>query len=340
MRILFDLNHPVDVNFFKFSMQKLREQGHYVHVIFRKRGKLENILRYELPGFPVTEFGVHMTGFSNKIISQLKRDYTLVPFLKKEKFDLVVCFGPTSALSAKYCSIPYLAFDDDFEYKIPFYHANWFSTRHIYPDFIKYSNSKVFKYHGFKELAYLHPDVLNLSDNVLKEYSLAENEYIFIREISNISLNYKDESTMLTGLVSEIVKLGYKIVLSVENKELSELFEKDCILLEEPVTDIYSLLFYSKMVITSGDTMAREAALLGVPIIYTGGRKMAMNKPLVDRGLMFEMDEINEIVMKLTKENYSNFKEKNSSLIRHEWENTTSVILHHINDFNINNSSL
>ena len=37
---------------------------------------------------------------------------------------------------------------------------------------------------------------------------------------------------------------------------------------------MHTLLYYAKCVISSGDTVAREAALLGTPAIYIGGRDM------------------------------------------------------------------
>lgn len=337
MKILFDLNHPVDVNFFKASMIQLKEEDDDVYVIYRDRGKLERIIRYEIPIFPIKEIGTHQKGFVNKVISQLKRDYDLISYFKKEKFDLIVCFGPTSVLSAKYCNIPYLAFEDDFEYKIPFYHANIFATRHIFPDFIKFNNSRTFTYHGFKELAYLHPELLKTSDKVLKEYSIVKNEYVFIREISNISLNYKDESTILKKLVKLIKNKGFKIVLSIENKDLKEAFQDSCIILEEPVSDIYSLIYHSVMTVSSGDTVAREAALLGVPTIYTGGRKMVMNDALVNKGLLNEAISSKEVIeiFESIIANENKNKEEAVSIISKEWVNTTKIILDHIGDFKI-----
>ena len=50
------------------------------------------------------------------------------------------------------------------------------------------------------------------------------------------------------------------------------MYPKDWILLEEPVEGIHSLIYYSCALISSGDSMAREAALLGVPSYYLGIR--------------------------------------------------------------------
>jgi len=336
MNILFDINHPVDVNFFKNAILNLQNKGNNIHIIFRERGKLEKILRYELDQFPITLIGKHKHGFVKKISSQLQRDYRIITYIKKNKIDLVACFGATSAISSWYCRKPYLAFDDDFEYKIPFYHANWFSTRHIYPDFIKFSNSRTFKYHGFKELAYLHPKYLKTSDKILKKYSILPDEYVFVREIANISLNYQEDNSILNELINKIKKKDLKIILSLEDKNLTDNFIEDCIILEEPVSDINSLLYYSLFAVSSGDTVARETALLGVPTIYTGGRAMVVNGALIEAGLMFESTNVNDItefIDTITVDKKKKNRENSLNLIENRWENTTSVILNHIDDF-------
>ena len=337
MRILFDITHPVDVNFFKNSMLKLKSDGHDLSIIFRSRGRLEKILKYELQMFPIDKIGDHeKKGFVKKITTQLHRDYNIIPFIKKNKIELVVCFGSTSAISTKFCQIPYLSFDDDFEYKIPFYHANWFATRHIYPDFIEFSNSRTYKYHGFKELAYLHPNYLKTSEEILKEYSIAPNEYVFIREIANISLNYEENRSILKELVTKIKTKGLSIILSLEDKSLKDNYVDDCIILEEPVSDIYSLLYYALFAISSGDTVARETALLGVPTIYTGGRTMVVNEALEKEGLMFESTNVKDIlehIDNLTIESKFETRKNSRRLIENNWDDTTSVILKHINDF-------
>ena len=102
MKILFDLNHPADVNFFKKSI-KFLSKSHNVTMIYRQRGVLKNIISHELPGFNAIKIGKHKNFFFSKIISQLFREFFLVKYLLKNKFDLVLCFGSTSAFSSWFC---------------------------------------------------------------------------------------------------------------------------------------------------------------------------------------------------------------------------------------------
>lgn len=336
MNIIFDINHPVDVNFFKNAIFKLDEDGHNIMIVFRKRGKLENILKYELGSFPITSLGIHKKGFIRKILSQLYRDIKIIPFFLRNKIDLVVSFGGMSAIAAKITRKPYLAFDDDFEYKIPFYHANWFSTKHIFPDYIEFSNSRTSKFHGFKELAYLHPTYLNISENVLKEYQVQHDNYVFIREIANVSLNYKNRIPIIDLIIKSIKEKGLKIILSLEDKSLEDKYVSDCIVLKEPVKDIWSLMYYSLFSISSGDSVARETAILGVPTIYTGGREMVVNNSLISVGVMYKASNIGSIenlINEFNLETKIGLRNKIAYLIKHEWEDTTKVIVKHIKDY-------
>ena len=337
MNILFDLNHPVDVNFFKNTILKLNSKGYDIIVVFRSRGKLKKILEYELGQFKIVEVGKHDKSTFGKITGQVKRDIDMFNLFKKEKIDLVVSFGGVSSVAARFARIPYLDFDDDFEYKLTFYRGNIFSTRHIMPAFITFDNKKTYKYKGFKELAYLHPKYFQFNKEEIEKNGLLPNEYIFIRLISSVSLNYKEEKNNFREVINEAAKIGLKIVVSLEDDELKKQIQNDCIFLKEPVNDLYSIMKGAAFIISSGDTMARESCLLSVPCIYIGGREMAVNDELINMGAMFFETDVDSIVKRMKHITGSGIKEqmdqKINDKIKNEWEDTTVVILKHVNEF-------
>lgn len=337
MNILFDLNHPVDVNFFKNAIKILSKSGHNIVITYRNRGRLGKIVKFELGEFAPIKIGQHQKTFIKKITGQLTRDLKFLSFQRRKKIDISVCFGATNAIASWLNGIPYLAFDDDFEYKIPFYHANLFSTRHIMPAYIPVNKKNIHHYNGFKELAYLHPRYFSPRVDELKRYELLPGKYVFIREIANVSLNYQKQNLLLTKIVNFIKNLGLEIVLSLENKDLKYLYGRDCIILKEPVKDIYSLMRFALFVISSGDTVAREAVLLGTPAIYTGGRSMAVNDELIKSGFMFKENKLENIINQIVKLSIKSEKERMkrpvADKINYQWEDTTEVILRHINNF-------
>ena len=109
-------------------------------------------------------------------------------------------------------------------------------------------------------------------------------------------------------------------------------------ILQEPVSDIYSLMANALFCISSGDTMARETCLMGTPTIYTGGREMLMNTPLIEKGIMFKADDLKSIIdhiqLMTVDDNAKKIRKSAYKIIAEEWEYTTDVILKHILDYN------
>ena len=337
MNILFDINHPVDVNLFKNAINVIDQNDHKIILTYRPRGKLKKIIEYELKKYSPIRIGKHYRSFFKKIFGQLYRDFKMITFQKQHNIDLSVCFGPTNAIASCLNKIPYLDFEDDFEYKIPFYHANIFSTRHIMPAYIKVNKKNIYHYSGFKELAYLHPRYYKPNIKKLIEYDLKPDEYVFIREVSNVSLNYKKTNNHIFQIVDRIKTKNIKILISLEDDSLRAKLSSDCIILKEPVDDIYSLMKYSRFTISAGDTMARESCLLGTPCIYTGGRDMAMNDALINMRCLFKDDDIGTILKRIDYLSDGNIKQRVekeiNQQIENEWQDTTEIILKHISDF-------
>lgn len=336
MNILFDINHPVDVNCFKNSIKILSREGHRVIVTYRPRGKLRTIINSELGEFTPVQIGKHYSIFIMKIIGQLYRDICFLSFNKRNKIDLSVGTS-TNVISSWLLGIPHLAFEDDIEYKIPFYHANFFATRHIMPSCIDFKGKKVYHYKGLKELAYLHPDYFFPRLEGLQKFDVEPDKYIFIRKVANVSLNYRKKDNLTLAVIHKIRELGFKILLSLEEKRMENAYRDNCIILEEPLKDIFSLMNYALFTISSGDSVARESCLLGTPTIYTGGREMLVNRELIEAGCMFREDTVEEIVERINFLSKVEVKQKVKKLVRikieNEWDNTTEIILKHIKDF-------
>jgi len=86
------------------------------------------------------------------------------------------------------------------------------------------------------------------------------------------TLNYAGQAPDSVLGIAGMFPSGTRIVLSLEKKDRAGEYPSDWILLQEPVKGIHSLIYYSCGLVSSGDSMAREAALLGVPSYYLGIR--------------------------------------------------------------------
>lgn len=337
MNIHFDLVHPSDVNLFKNAIIRLHKEGHEIFLTLRERGRLSEIAKTELSSFEICPIGKHESRFFNKLYALVKREFQLFQYLKNKKIQISVNQGFSSVISCKLLNIPFIIFEDDYEYKLAFHYARLFSKRDVMPDFIPVTGKNIYKYHGFKELAYLHPNQFMPDNNALKLFGILPGEYAFIREISNISLNYAKRKSYLLQIIENLISRGIQIVLSIEDKTNSSRFEHKCIVLEEPVHDIYSIIANASFAISSGDTMAREACLLGTPTIYTGGREMIMNSLLIEKGILFADYTIENINLRidylLDKGNVLKIRAEIGTIIKKELEDTTEVIIKHVQDF-------
>jgi predicted glycosyltransferase len=226
-------------------------------------------------------------------------------------------------------------FEDDVDPRLGFWLYRHFSTRVVLPSHIPANGINIFKYSGFKELAYLHPNYFKPQRESLKRYGLENCDFVFIREVSSGSADYRHlVMGQLSRICPHLKALGFKIVLSLEEKSLRKQFEKDCIILEEPVEDIFSLLHFATLTISSGDTMARESCLLGTPAIYTGGREMAINKELERKGCFFKVQGDSQVLEAIRKIIENDIKKQTTEAIAHaiqyEWEDTTEVIVRNL----------
>jgi predicted glycosyltransferase len=337
MKILVDLNHPVDVNFFKNAVRSWTTQHNcQVDITLQPRGKLVPILQSELPGFPFTSIGTFQKSMAAKLLMVAYRFPRFFNHVRRGGYDVVTSFGGIGVSHAT-CLLrkPSVIFDDDIEYGIGFYPYKPFATRLVMPAQIPVRGRNVVRYKGFKELAYLHPNYFKPDESALQEYGLKPGDYVFVREVSKISGNYAHlEAGQLANVCAQLRTLGLNVVLSLEDKSLKDRFAPHCIILQEPVKDIYSLMHFARLTISSGDTMARESCLTGTPVLYTGGRYMSVNTELKKKGIFFEPDRENPIVKLVGMITEQNVKEKTREIVHqallNEWEDTTEVIVSNV----------
>ena len=137
-----------------------------------------------------------------------------------------------------------------------------------------------------KEWSYLSPSYFKPDKTVLEKYGLKPNEYVFVREVSNKSFNYYNQEDAIICSISGQINKDIPVLLSLEDKSIKDKFPNNWTILEEPIADIHSLIYFSKLMVSSGDSMAREGAMLGIPSIYCGIREMKANQLLIDKGIL------------------------------------------------------
>ncbi|MBS9524264.1 DUF354 domain-containing protein [Litoribacter alkaliphilus] len=340
MKILIDIKHPAQLNLFKGLSRDLEKEGWEVTICYLERGKLPKIIQREYQGFHTVPVGSSKgTKWSIMWDGNVKRTFTFLNMIRKNKYD--ICIAASSiplALAGRLSGVPVIQFYDDPERgKINTINAK-LSKQLFFPPIVE-KDKKTSIFNCLKEWSYLSPNRFKPDPSILEKYDLKPNEYVFVREVSNKSFNYYDQDDAIVCKFSPKMNPKAKVLLSLEDKTIADKFPKHWTILEEPVGDIHSLIYYSKLVISSGDSMAREGAMLGVPSVYCGIRKMKANELLMGLGLLQHLpkDEaipfINETIAEKFDENK---QEQVRGKLLVDWDDMNVFMKNQINNYKNN----
>lgn len=336
-KILIDIYHLPQFNFFKNAI--LSFQPEEIDIYCVNRGKLYKVMQHELPGYEVNCIGDYkhnkgMLSMITKII--IPRMLKLFQAARKNKYKFIVTAHYQANVIGKILGIPNIAFNDD-------------PRRFVFP-VLKLSADKVYlppfsgeypgvnTFNSLKEWAYLSPNYLQPNSRVLDYYKVDPKSYIFIREVSTKTSNYLDQQQDTILSIADQFPSDIPVLLSLENKENRDKYPNSWTILEEPVEDIHSLMYYSGLVISSGDSVAREGAMLGVPAIYGGIRDMPANQILIEKGMLAKIEPNNIVDYSLKVLNGEiEFlgQEAFRQIIFEEWDDVTELILNQINQSTI-----
>lgn len=331
MKVLIDISHPAHLNLFKSVVYKLSENKEEILVTILDRGKLYAIVEKELNGVDKVKIAKHQGNFFSIIFeANILKIFSLIKLFFKIKPDICISAGSfTCGFVCKIFRIPNIQFSDDPERKLNFILEKLTSTELFFPPIIA-PNKKIKNFNALKEWAYLSPDYFTPDINVLKEYKLKEKEYIFVREVDTGSLNYQKQQKNIIATFANLLPESYKVLLSLEKKDTVNLYPSNWIILKEPVLDIHSLMYFSKLIISSGDSMAREGGMLGVPSIYCGYREMKANEILINKKILYHVDylEVPDFVINIFdhKMTIPDQRELRNNLLK-EWDDVSKFIL-------------
>lgn len=279
MNIWIDICHVPQYNFYRNLIKRLAEEGNYVYITLLERGKLSMIVNKELScvkNVKIETIGKHrLNKFSAIWDANFIRLIKLFFYIRKLKIDVAVSNCMFTCVLGKLFKFKNYAFGDDPQVwdakpRILFSDLAHFCLYHL-PEYYKLS-PKVSVLRTLKEWAYLAPSVYKPNISALEEYGLKPKEYVFLREVSVGTVNYLGQASGAILNVANLIPKDKKVLLSLEDKSKRDLYPKEWILLQEPLKDVHSLIYYSAGLASSGDSMAREAALLGVPAYYLGIR--------------------------------------------------------------------
>jgi len=291
MNILFSINHPAHVHFFRNSIEILKKRNHKIWVTARDKEMTIPLLKHYNIDFIV--LSKKRRGYLNYVKEYFSHQYKLFNILRDKRIRLVLSIGGIfSCLSAWSLGIPSIEFTDTEDAWLQHFLTYPFLTILYTPScYSSYMGKKQVRYQGYHELAYLHPNYFTPDSSVLDLLGVEKDEkYIIIRFVSWTATHDLGHSglslEMKRKVVDELSK--YARIFITSEDPLSEHLEAYRIRI--PFERIHDALYFSSYFFGESGTMASECAMLGVPAIQISGL------PSGSIGTLMELEQIYSLI--------------------------------------------
>lgn len=336
MRILIELSHPAHIHFFKNTIIELKKRKNSIRLVVRNKDINKSLIK---------ELKIKNVSFLGETDSLVKKLGSLV-FSTMKVLKISLKFRPDifigwnaiySGFVAKILRKPFILFEDN-EYtwsqlvlRVPL--ATKVITTKIFPQNF---GKKHIRYDSYEELAYLHPNWFKINDKILENYGINDRKLIILRLISwssthdyshhGLKLNSKQKINLF---IKKLIKYG-NVLLSQEGFNPFIITKDNLIRIAS--NEFHDFLGMADLYIGEGGTTAAEAAILGVPAIYTSTLMRSYLKDISKRyGLIFFSIKVEEIFQKLeeildNKKREHIFQEKRIKLLK-EKEDITKIII-------------
>lgn len=265
------MGHPAHFYNYKNVIPALKEHGHEVEVLIKKKDILQDLLKNAgieyhniLPeGRTDSKYGI--------LKGLVKRAIRTNSFCSKYHPDILTGSSVENSFIGKFRSIPVINIGEDDASAVPLY------AKLSYPwsDVIlvptvcncgKWDNVAI-KYHSYHELAYLHPNHFTPNKSIVENYFSADEPYFIIR-FSKLNAHHDSGIKGINAIIAEniikILKPHGRIFITSE-RELEPQFEKYRIHINP--LDMHHILAYADIYIGDSQTMAAEAGVLGTPFV-------------------------------------------------------------------------
>lgn len=309
MKILFDINHPAHVHFFKNLYFKLEKDGHEVIVVSTTK-EISELLLHQY-NIPFINIGRYRNGIFSKFVDFLYIGLKYIFLAYKIQPDYILSISSARPFGTFFTKAKFLVFTDTEHAKEQIALFKPFATKIFTPDcFLDDLGPKQVRYAGYHELAYLHPNRFTPNPEVLKEIGLTENDKFFVvrfvswqatHDVGQKGLSIEDKRKLI-----ETLKPYGKIIISSE-KELPAEFEEYRMRIDS--TKMHDLLYYATMYIGEGGTMASEAACLGTYSMLINPLKAGTFEEIETKyKLIYQSMEIDKIIKHILSINLSEIK--------------------------------
>jgi len=280
MKVLVDILHPAHVHFFRNFILEMKKKGHKVLVTSRKKDVALNLLKeYGIKCQCISNIGKNKLGLLWELVY---RSFRLFNIARRFKPDVLVgVMGASITLVGKLLGIPAVVFYNNENATL----TNWYA----YPlakcvvtssSYSAKVNGKHITYPGYHEFAYLHPKRWKPTPKKLKNIGIGPNEkYILVRFVSWQASHDVGEKGLSDkrNVIDALSKYG-RVYITSESGLPNDL--KRYLLKIKDKRDLFDVINGATLVFGEGATIASEAAMLGVPVVYVNSLQLGYLKEL------------------------------------------------------------
>ena len=271
MKILFHLGHPAHFHLFKNVIKSLKGNRHKIYVLIKNKDVLENLLlKSKIDYINILPNGRRNNKFFI-LLGFIVQTIKLYFFCFKTFPKLLIGTSVSVPIISKFFPADSINVNEDDAEVVPLYSA----LSYPFSDIIlaptscsvgKWENKKI-NIHSYHELAYLHPNTFQPSIETARKYVNTSKDYFIIRFAKlNAHHDYgiNGISNEIALKVVDLLRPNGNIYITSE-RSLSNKLEQHRIKIN-PV-DMHHVMAFASIYIGDSQTMAAEAAVLGVPFI-------------------------------------------------------------------------
>jgi len=306
MKYIFFTNTPAHVHMYKHAVEELAEIDHDVLVLARDYGCTEALL--EDYGINYCLYGkCKMAKFS--LVRELPKHFVNI-FSEARKYDpdLIFGMGAYSAFAGAVTRTPVVSICDSEPTSVDHAVSKPFTSVFLTPaTFEKSLGKSHYRFQGFKETAYLHPEVYEVNSDIKNRLAVDDEPYVILRfnafgshhDVSHGGFSQKQKE----DLIDKLSQYATVFVSDESNKiDVSSISGREFDL--HPAL-MHDALANASLLVADTQTMVTEAALLGTPAIrsnsFVGDSDMGNFKDLEENRLIYNLHEFGEVLEQAIK---------------------------------------
>ena len=272
MNILVQLSHPAHFHLYKNAIKNWQVDGHSIFVLIKTKDILEDLLRNAGIAYHNILPEAHRSSKIGILWDMIVRDWRMMRFAVKHNIDILTGSTPEVGHVAWLLRRKAITTTEDDSAVVPAFAkvAAPFMQCLITPSTCNNGcmEIKSVKYHGYHELAYLHPNHFIPDPEAVESYGIDTRSPFFILRFASLNAHHdvgiKGINTEVAQRLIDILSPHGRIYITSE-RPLEPQFEQYRIKINP--LDMHHVMAFASLYIGDSQTMAAEAGVLGVPFV-------------------------------------------------------------------------